>query len=257
MENIKDKEALQNLLTNMEIEFACVLAARCALRVVPILETALQEDQEERRCSIVLPSFRALAAVNLAAARPEYAKKVCKIARTTSKEIDSVINKIYSDSQISVIEYKELGIDEAYGEIWRLEDDIRALSDAGYVVSGLVEATQSIVAKVDLDKGISSADTVIDAAVKVVEHAQSAISGIHGDLVFNLDWEEKESKSESYPHIAEFWNALDLDVKWLANCNEEMQKNPKYIVAGLSEQALWLRGTPIWVSRQWADFKDK
>ena len=32
---------------------------------------------------------------------------------------------------------------------------------------------------------------------------------------------------------------------------------PEEIVAGLSEKALWLGGTPVWASKRWADFKDR
>ena len=52
-------------------EWACLIAARIALRVVPILRDALYKDEEARRARIVLPSFRALAAGSFAGAWPD------------------------------------------------------------------------------------------------------------------------------------------------------------------------------------------
>ena len=47
-----------------------------------------------------------------------------------------------------------------------------------------------------------------------------------------------------------------LDVKCLVDSSKEMGNNTKNIIAGLSEQALWFGGTPIWASRCWVDLKD-
>ena len=67
MEKVGSGKA-QDWLNDKETVFACVLVARAALRVVPVLEIVLHEDEEERRRTVILPSFRALTAVNLAGA---------------------------------------------------------------------------------------------------------------------------------------------------------------------------------------------
>ena len=65
-----------------------------------------------------------------------------------------------------------------------------------------------------------------------------------------------EAEKVVAPHIEEFWNAVTLDVEWLG-LGENTGDQPEETVAGLSEKALWLGGTPVWASRRWADFKDK
>ena len=120
----------------------------------------------------------------------------------------------------------------------------------------LVEATQSVVAKVDAEHGIASSAAVFHAAVAVARLAHSAIDDIHGDTELSDDIQDDESKPGVVPQVAEFWNAVALDVEWLEDsANAELQ--PEDAVAGLSAKALWLGGTPVWVSRRWADFKDR
>ena len=67
MTEISGASCLASWLGDKPSEFACVLAARIALRVAPILRNTLCADDVPRRARIVLPCFRALAAASFAA----------------------------------------------------------------------------------------------------------------------------------------------------------------------------------------------
>ena len=54
----------------------------------------------------------------------------------------------------------------------------------------MVEATQSVVAKVDVEKGIGRPSTLIDAVMSVLQFAYTAIDGIHEDTEIFIDIDE-------------------------------------------------------------------
>lgn len=255
MEKIGDTKALQDWLSGKDTAFACGLAARVALRVVPVMEIALHENEEERRRMVILPSFRALAAVNFAGACLGRAREVRNVARIAGQETGTIIKNFGYGARMGAIEAQE-AIPEIHEEVWRLERDARELEVAKRAVNAVVEATQSVVAKVDAEKGIGCPTAVFDAVIAVVQFAHNAIDGIHGDTELSDGTEEDESPSEVPPHIAEFWNAVTLDIEWL-EAGVDARKELEEVVAGLSEKALWLDGTPVWASRRWADFKDR
>ncbi|MCY3597487.1 MAG: hypothetical protein OXG71_08660 [Rhodospirillales bacterium] len=156
---------------------------------------------------------------------------------------------------MSVIEVRE-AIPEFHEEVWRYENDARALDIAKRAVYAAVEATQSVVAVIDAAEGIGSSAAVYEAAVSAVQAAHSAIDGIHGETEFFDDLGEDGSEKVVAPHLEEFWNAIALDVEWLES-GENAGERSEVTVAGLSEKALWLGGVPVWVSRRWADFRDR
>lgn len=235
MEKIRDERALQDWLNHRKMEFACVLAVRAALRVVPVLEIALYEDAEERRRTVILPCFRTLAAANFASAWPGHAAKVGKVARSAGQEASAAIKELVHGAGLYTVEGLEV---------------------AQCAVDAAGEATQSIVSLVDAGEGIASSAAVVDAAVEAARFAHSAIDGFHRYTDLSYQLQDGESGLEIVPHIVEFWKAVTLDLEWLeTSANAEAQ--PEDTVAGLSEEALWLGGTPVWASRQWADFRDR
>lgn len=252
---IRDSTALHDWLNGQPVEFACVLAARIALRAVPVLELALHEDEADRRGKIILPSFRALAASSYAGAWPSRAGYAHKVARAAGQEAGSSISDFTDGAQMDVLDARQ-AVSDMPEEIGRLESDVLALNVAARAVNVAVEAAQSVVAIVDAAGGISSSAAVFEAAVSAAEFAQYAIEGIHGDTACFDDPEEEEPEMEIPPHVEEFWNAVVLDSGWLES-SDNAEISPEKTVMGLSEEALWLGGTPVWASKRWADFKDR
>lgn len=63
-------------------------------------------------------------------------------------------------------------------------------------------------------------------------------------------------EDEPMPHIAEFWDAVGRDVQFLDTYSK--QKNAYAdAVKSLSKNPLWFESIPVWVSRKWANFKEK
>ena len=255
MAEIGDSSALHDWLNGRAVEFACVLAARAALRAAPVLQAGLHEDGEERRRDVVLPWFRALAASGFAGAWPERAREVRRVARSAGQNAGTTVRDLVDGARMNAFEARDV-IPDMNEEVWRYENDAGALAVAQRAVDAAVEATQSVVAVVDAAERIGSPAAVYEAAVSAAQVAHSAIDGIHGDTEFFEGPEEDEPERVIAPHIEGFWTAVALDVEWLES-GENAGERPEATVAGLSEKALWLGGTPVWASRRWADFRDR
>ena len=255
MTEIGDSETLHDWLKDQPVEFGCVFATRIALGVVPVLELALHEDEEDRRRVVILSSFRALAASSFTGAWPRRAGDVRTVARAAGHEAGTAISSLAYGARMGAVEAQE-AIPEIDEEVWRLENDACALGVPERAVDAAVEATHSVVAVVDAAEGIGSSAAVHEAVASAARIAQCAIDGIHGGTELFDDPEENESEDGVAPHFEEFWYAVTLDVEWLES-GENAEILPEEIVADLSEKALWLGGTPVWANRRWADFKDR
>ena len=255
MAQIGDGLALQDWLNGRAVEFASVLAARAALRVVPVLEIALHEEGEERRRDVLLPCFRALMASSFAGAWPRQAGKIIKVARAAAQDARAATSALADGAQMVALEAQE-AIPDVHEQVWRLQNNAHALRIAERAVDALVEAAQSVVAVVDVGEGIASAAAVYEAAASSAQLAHNAIDGVHGDTELLDVQEEGKSERGVASHIEAFWTAVALDIERL-EAGENAEEETGDSVASLSEKALWLHGTPVWASRRWADFKDR
>ena len=84
MTEIPSASCLASWLGDKRPEFACVLVARIALRVAPILRNTLRTDDVPRRVRIVLSCFRALAAASFAGAWPGRIADIRQAARSAA-----------------------------------------------------------------------------------------------------------------------------------------------------------------------------
>ena len=259
MADIMNGDDLEAWLKGKPPELACVLAARVALRVVPVLQYALHEMEEDRRCTIVLLSFRALAAVNCAATWPTRGVEIRNAARGAACDAGDAMADIGNAAQMSAFEARD-AIPDMDEYVWRLEGDARALGIANRAVDAAAHAVQAVVDAVDAAKGIAGLDAVYKATVDAAVAAHRAVDGVHGNSeffnFFNESEKDDEAEANIAEHIAEFWKAVRLDVECLES-GTSAGDQPEVAVSGLSERALWLDGTPVWAGRQWADLKDR
>jgi len=245
---------LPDWLKARPVEFACVLAARVALRVVPVLERALQEDGEERRRDVVLPAFLALAASSFAGAWPGRAEEAGKIARDAGKRADEAIGVLAHDAQMSVFDAIEaIGYEERQ-TMWQYENEARALGIATHAVNAVAQAARAVVYMVNAKARKGDRDTVSEAVASSALGARSAVYGIHGNTEFE-DPSEGEPDEGVPPHIESFHASVNLDVNWIESSVNAGNRTEE-TVAGLSKEALWLDGTPSWASERWESLKD-
>ena len=254
MSDVMDSDRLDVWLNGKPPEFACLLAVRAALRVVPVLEHALQQEEEGRRRSVILPSFRALAAASFGSAWPGYRSESRDAARIAGNAACDAIWDLANGSELAVIEAKD-ATPEIYQYIWALETDSRMLGVAARAVSAIGFAAQAVVDAIDSEKGIAGSDAVNESALSAATSAESAINGVHRDVeLFTEPEEGNDSKPEIAEHISEFWKAVELDIECLETGGGSLHQHAD-ILYELSQRALWLNGTSVWAGRRWADFK--
>ena len=157
-----DSNGLEAWLKRNPPVFACIIAARVALRVVPLLVEALHEDEKDRRAAIVLPSFRALAAASFAAAWPARAAEIRRAASTASSQANGAMGEASNNAQQALFDYKEISENFPYSFIVTLEANVRALNVAGYAVNAAVNAAQAVVDAVDAARRLSENKAVTD-----------------------------------------------------------------------------------------------
>lgn len=102
MAKITDEHALEAWLKEVPAEFACVLAARAALRVAPVLGQALGEEEEERRHALIMPGFRAMAVANFAGAWPTRLAEVRADIRNAGREAGEAVAEIVNAARMNV-----------------------------------------------------------------------------------------------------------------------------------------------------------
>ena len=255
MVDIADSDGLKAWLEGEPPELACILAARTALRVAPVLCNALRDDAESRRRVIVLASFRALAVASIASAWPRHVADVRKAARAAAQAIEAVSAVAYG-ARLSVVDLIE-AVPEEHESIRGAEADARALGIVEYAVDAAAHAVRAVVDLADVGRGIASPDSVYEATVQAITAARRAVEGIHGDdEFFNETQEEDATETNVAEHIVEFWNAVQRDVACL-EAGTSGGAEPEEVVASLMQRALWLDGMSVWARRLWADFEDE
>ena len=103
---------------------------------------ALHDDEKERRSTIILPSFRALAAASFCARWPVRSAEIREAARIAGCEAGEAIDEARNNAQISLFEYKEI-LDDLTFNLSNLEENVRALGVAGHAINGGSECCPS------------------------------------------------------------------------------------------------------------------
>ena len=135
MIEISGANCLATWLREKPPEFACVLAARIALRMTPILTDALYADDEFRRAQIILPSFRSLAAANFTGAWPDRFGDIRQAARTAAGIAGDAMAETHNEGQMNVIHSVE-AVSEEHFYIHDMESDRNPVSVASHLCRG-------------------------------------------------------------------------------------------------------------------------
>lgn len=252
---ITDYNTLKAWLIDSPPEFACVLASRAALRVMPLFAEALHDDATVRRANILLSGFRTLLIADFVSVFPKRVSEIRNDARTAGKKAKDSVSEVANNAQMSVIETIEAVPDEHF-LIHEIQADVKAIRIAEYAVYAAVHAVQVAVDTVDASNGVASSQAAFEAAIDTIETALNAVDSAHGYTDLLGDTENcPDNESESATHIAGFWKAIELDAVLLDTVRGASSDSVE-LAASLSGRALWLDGIPVWVGRKLADLKD-
>ena len=249
MVDIANSNGLETWLKDKPPDYACIIAARAAMRVAPVFDEALHEDAEVRRHIVVLQGFRALAAASVAGAWPKHAKEIRETARAAAREAGETVSDLAHGARMSVVEMTE-AVPEAHEEIWDAEANARALGVAEHAVDAVVHAVQAAVDMIAAEKGIGSPNSVVEATVAVAIAACSAVDGLHGysELLGQLE-KDNEGEATVPGNIFEFWKAIERDAEYL-EVGTGAGGSSEDLVADLAEEPLWIDGTPSLVGQK-------
>ena len=235
-------------------EFACGLVARIALRVAPILKDALHTDDASRRVRIILPSFRAVAALNFAGSWPHRFEDMWQASRTAARRAGEAMAMAFNESQINLIDAIE-AVPEEHFYIHEMESDRDGVSVASHAFDTIVHAARAATDMVDVGKGIASVDAIMESVVEACNAAHSAVDGANGyEELRSLSESNCEEEIRTPPHITVFWKAVERDVVHLEENSEEGER-PTPVAESLSRSPLWAEGIPTWASRRWSALK--
>lgn len=255
MVEITEASCLANWLEGRPPEFACAVAARIAMRMAPLLNDALRTDETSRRKRVVLPIFRALAAINFAGGRPDQfggmQQAIWRAVRLASDELAAHFN----ECQMNVIHCKEAVPEEIF-YIQEMESDRDAASVAFRAVKVIECAARSATEMNDFHTGSATIEAVVESVIEAANEADWAVDGANGyeearSVVYSDDTEDKKPQ----PHIRSFWRAVEWDVIHLVERVAESDGSTMSL-SGLSEAPLWAEGIPTWASRRWSTLKE-
>ncbi|MCY4304828.1 MAG: DUF262 domain-containing protein [Aestuariivita sp.] len=247
---------LKDWLNEKPAEFACALAARIALRTVPLLEDVLYTDEALRRDRIILPAFRVLTALNFAAVLPSQSVDLPKETKESIQLARNTMDQVYNEAWCNLVESIE-AVPEKTFYIGELESQKNAAGTASKAVDAIEHATRAAIEMIDFCAGLASFDAIADSAVSTAKAAHSAVDQANGNEGWlNVELSDDDEEIPPPLHIIEFWKAIDRDVASL-NAHMHASENLATMLQSLSALPLWANGIPIWASRRWASFKDK
>jgi len=255
-----DRDSLQAWLTDRPLEYACLLAARAALRLTPLLGEALLRDSDYRRSTILLPSLRALANASFAASSPDRAGEVVKNVNAVCGHLPDRIEELSRESQLNAIDYREIADDIIDPTIVpELEQDSRDLSVVRDVTLAVSCANEAASYRIDQTKNIASNAVVISATISTISACKGALHCFHPRPIQMSDIENllenavrMDTKIKEYD---ELMLATGRDIELLKSA-ESNSTNVSGIVSSVSGNGLWLDDIPDWVSERWRNLRN-
>ena len=246
MTKISGTNCLVNRLKGKPANFTCVLVARIALRVAPLLRDILNAEDPSRRARIILPSFQVLAALNFAGSQLDQFGNLQQATKSAAIIGEKYIRTAYHKSNTS----------KSDGSRAFLEGR-SAVITAKYAFHAIYFAAQAAVKSIAVHSDSASDDAMVALVAKAGNSAQKAVERAND---YDDKWTKPKSENEKEvledAYIAEFWNAIESDIVHL-EANDECDGSSTVAVERLSESPLWLDGIPVWADQRWSALKDQ
>lgn len=254
-----DRSSLRAWLADRPPEYACLLATRAALRLVPLLGKALHRDSDDRESMIVLPSLRALASASFAASSPDRAEEVVHSVDAVCQGLTDTTSELAYGIEISIIDYRDIDDLVCLEDIHNLEQDKAGIYVVQDVISVASHANQTSLYRTNYNKNIASKEAVIEAASSTISNCENALIRhiFQRDTVAEIENTEDDSthSSSNERENNELMAVLLQDVE-LLDLEGSGDAVASDIVSILSGRSLWLDNIPVWVSDRWRIFKN-
>ena len=232
-----DRDSLQAWLTDRPLEYACLLAARAALRLTPLLgEALLRDSDDDRRSTILLPGLRVLASASFVASTPDRAGELVKNVDSACRDLTDKIHKLSYYTQLDILEYGDMPDEISLERRHELEQFSASLPVIMSVIEAASCANKATLYRVDQAKHLASCEAVISSTLSTISACRSAPYSHH----------TRANSTES----DELMLAIGQDIELLKSA-ESNSANVSDIVACVSGKSLWLDDVPVWVSERW------
>ena len=230
-------------------EFAVAIAARVAMRAVPLLVEALYNRPSDRRAQFLLPALSALAHASFTARSQERAGDTRIVIRRISRELRDAFAEEDSDIRVSLVEWRQIYEPPPSD----LLIDARAFPLSEVPILASVYAAQAATDFLDVPEGLASSAAPAEAAISCLRVACRNRSNADGATFLELpDQNPEEDDQDDSDFDPESVNAALADAELLEDALAA-PRSAQQAAQQLCAAPLWQRGLPIWAGRKWAD----
>ena len=219
MPESKGQIPLNTWLSDRPPEFARILAARSALRLVPLLVESISNDAHSRRSTILLPSLRVLVSASLAAGSTDRADEILSEANALAREVTELIETTAFDVHVKALRLKENLEPECIPIIHAHEADEKGLQGAKKIMNAAESAMKSSIYHVDFVNNVASKDAPISAASETMDACILALYHLYDGHVLVADSGNDPIRSKD--NIAKF--DIDEVMAEFGKIRQEMQ----------------------------------
>ena len=187
--------SLNTWLSDRPSEFARILAARSALRLVPLLVESISNDADSRRSTILLPSLRVLVSASLAATSTDRADEILSEASTVARAVIELMEKTAYDVQLNTVHLKEIEEPECIPDIHAHEVDKKGLQGVIEIMNAAESALSTSVYHADYTGNIASKDAPISAARATIDACILALYFLYDGHIMVADSGNEPTRS--------------------------------------------------------------
>lgn len=144
MDEITNSDQLEAWLKDRPREDAVLIAARCALRVFPLLAPAIERNPEEHRKTIFLPICRAMAVASVAGIWPTQAAGVREVADAASATARTATRAAARGATAAATDAADAARAAAFAAADAAFDAARAATDAARAATAATDAARAV-----------------------------------------------------------------------------------------------------------------